>query len=291
LLLGAGASAHLGFPLGNDLRDEILKELRSLKNSPETDLPEPIRSDAPLIEEFHDKMFYGNWWSPDAFLEHHPKFLNLGKYLICKQLARCENMHGQGGRWGWYEHLVDAIHSDTSSNLKHNKLSIVTFNYDRTIDFRLHMYVTHRFGHSKDDAWRIVQSAIPIVHVHGTLGDYPRWPLQDTTSLFERSRDIKIISEAQDSSPEFQRASELLNAADRVVVIGFGFAPRNVDRLQFFGSSVLSGGREIIVVAGGMGANALSLFLQRTANVGLPAQAIQPRTIEHLLEAAPSPFR
>ena len=110
----------------------------------------------------------------------------------------------------------------------------MTFNYDRSIDFRLHKYIERHFGVTSVEAWQILTDSIPIVHVHGTLGDYPKWKYGDESSAWERGQDIKIISEIDDDTPEFQRASDLLNGADRVVVFGFGFAVDNVRRLNFF---------------------------------------------------------
>jgi hypothetical protein len=131
-------------------------------------------------------------------------------------------------------------------------LSIVTFNYDRSIDFRLHKYVECQFGIPTDEAWKVLTDAIPIVHVHGTLGEYPKWPYGDKSSVWERGQDIQIVSEVAENTPEFQKASELLNDADRVVVIGFGFAEDNVRRLQYFREQD-NESRDVIIIPGSMG--------------------------------------
>lgn len=234
LLLGAGASKHLSFPLGDELRKKMLFELLGQKDKEHDKLPDDFRRAGEDLSAFYDKLAYGNWSSPDAFLEHHREFIQTGKYLICRCLSEFEQPWGVTQNGGWYDRLVSSIHVDDPQQLKDNSLSIVTFNYDRSIDFRLHKYIEHHFGMPSDEAWQLLSDSIPIVHVHGTLGEYPKWGYGDKSSVWERGQDIKIVSEIAEDTPEFQRASELLNSADRVVVLGFGFATDNVRRLNFF---------------------------------------------------------
>jgi len=67
--------------------------------------------------------------------------------------------------------------------------------------------------------------------------------------VWQRGQDIKIVSEIEENTLEFQEASKLLNAADRIVAIGFGFAEDNVRRLQYFREQE-SEDRDIKVVSG-----------------------------------------
>ncbi len=249
LLLGAGASKHLGFPLGDELRKGILFELFGQKNKETDELPEDFKRGGEDLSAFYDKMAYGGWTSPDAFLERHREFIKTGKFLICWKLSQHEELWGITQNGGWYDRLVRAIHVEDPKNLKNNNLSIVTFNYDRSIDFRLHKYIENRFGIPTEEAWKVLTESIPIVHVHGTLGEYPKWNYGDKTSVWERGQDIKIISEIEESTPEFQLASKLLHEADRVIVFGFGFASDNVRRLNFF-NECDKDVRDIIIATG-----------------------------------------
>jgi hypothetical protein len=226
-----------------------LGELLSQKDKEPSDLPEDFKRGGENLSAFFDKLAYGNWTSPDAFLEKHPEFIQTGKYLICRLLSRYEQPWGVVQNGGWYDKLVSAIHVDDPMKLKDNELSIVTFNYDRSIDFRLHKYVENRFGMPSYDAWQTLVKAIPIVHVHGSLDEYPRSAYGDQSSLWERGQKIKIISEVEENPPEFQYASELLNSAERVVVFGFGFATDNVRRLKFF-RECENDDRDIIIASG-----------------------------------------
>jgi hypothetical protein len=226
----------MGFPLGEHLRKKMLFELIGQKDKRREELPEEFARGGEDLQLLYETFAYGPWSSPDAFLGRHREFMQTGKYLICRCLAQYEQPWGvtQGG--GWYDRLVRAISVQDPSQLKDNQLSIVTFNYDRSIDFRLHKYIERRFAMDFHSAWNLLQESIPIIHVHGTLGSYPHWSYGEQGDLWERSQDIKIISEVEDDTPEFRRASELLNNAERVVVFGFGFADDNVRRLRFFKS-------------------------------------------------------
>jgi len=291
LLLGAGASTHLGFPLGSELRLSILDELRRMTDQDVESLPATLQADAHRRKEFLDKLHHGIWPSPDAFLESYPRFMNLGKYLICRVLAKCERPYGAGnGTWGWYDHLVNAIHADSPSRLKDNRLSIVTFNYDRSLDFRLHMYVTHQFDVPESEGWQILQDSIPIVHLHGLLGEYPRWGIDSTNGVLERSRDIKIISEVADVTPEFEKASQLLHAADRVIVIGFGFAQRNVERLRFFDTVGNLEAPDIDVIVGDLSGAARFYMDTRLKAYGFKDHQIIYKSMIHHVHSTPNPF-
>ena len=250
LLLGAGASKHLEFPLGDELRQQMLGVLRAEKTKPVDKLPEEFKKSGEDISLFYDRLAYGNWTSPDAFLEKHREFIKTGKYLICRCLADLENSAKIVTSGGWYDKLVSAIHVDYVNQLKDNQLSVVTFNYDRSLDFRLHKYVENQFGIESGEAWKMLNEAIPIVHVHGTLGKYPDWGYGDKSQYFERGQDIMIVSEVEDDTDEFRLASKLLKEADRVIVFGFGFGTDNVRRLKFFKTAGEVEDRELIIATG-----------------------------------------
>ena len=82
---------------------------------------------------------------------------------------------------------------------------------------------------------------IPIVHVHGSLGRLP-WQRGDAKvrpysteispdSVAAARDSIQVIHEGRYDSPSFTEASGLINSADVVVFLGFGYHPTNVARL------------------------------------------------------------
>ena len=105
-----------------------------------------------------------------------------------------------------------------------------------------HERVKRRFQWSDDDAADLVRS-IPLVHVHGSLGSYPEVPYQTEASpedLLSISQRIKVVSEVADTddggfaSPEFDEANRLLEEAERIFFLGFGFHTDNVRRFNYF---------------------------------------------------------
>ncbi len=122
LLLGAGASGHLGFPLGSELRKQILFELIGQKDKPADKVPADFSRSGEDLRFFYDRLAYGNWSSPDTFLEKHREFIKLGKFLICLILARHEEPWGVTSTGGWYDRLVSSIHVDDVANLKDKAL-------------------------------------------------------------------------------------------------------------------------------------------------------------------------
>lgn len=291
LLLGAGASSHLSFPLGNELRRRMLFQLLAQKDKALDAIPETFRQGGEDLSAFYDQLAYGNWTSPDAFLEHHREFIKTGKFLICHCLLEFEQPWSLTQNGGWYDALISAIHVDSPEKLRDNNLSIVTFNYDRSIDFRIHKYVENQFGIPSQEAWQLLKDSIPIVHVHGTLGEYPKWGYGDQTSAWERGQDIKIIFEVGENTEEFRYASELLNSAERVVVLGFGFGQDNVRRLRYFTNQEFES-RDIVIATGPtQGSHSNKMIDERLAQWGLIRNTHHfAYTAERLFMSSRNPF-
>ena len=245
LVLGAGASAHLGFPLGLALKDLMIHELRS-ETFKETSLvklgipPDVIASTDHVT--FCRQLGFGGWSSPDAFLEKHPEHSRLGKHLISSLLRGHEQEnHLMTEQRGWYSTLLKAITAESLEAFRQNRLSVITFNYDRSIDCLIHRFVQYRYGLDAADAWSSASDVIPIVHLHGTLGPYPGVPYGTREGSTESSADaIKIIYEVHDNRPEFEDARQILEVSERIIAVGFAFAKQNVQRLGFFHGDAIS---------------------------------------------------
>jgi hypothetical protein len=258
LILGAGASAHLGFPLGVALKDRMVAELQSehFADSGASNLGIPsniiCNTDHALMCQ---QLGFGGWRSPDAFLEKHPEHRTLGKHLIASMLRVHENENAlMTERRGWYTQLVDALLAESIDDFRRNQLSIITYNYDRSVDCVIHRLVQHRYGLDSDSAWQLVCDVIPIIHVHGTLGPYPSVPYGLHGRSTEKAADaIKIVSEVQDDTPEFRAATRCLQRANRIIIVGFAFAMQNVERLGFFDDDSI-GSRRVMIINGWIGA-------------------------------------
>lgn len=291
LLLGAGASCHLGYPLGVGLRDSILNLLQS-----DIAIKRRDKIDCDLESSFFTSLSRGGWSSPDAFLERHPEFLNYGKRLIAtslKQWEKADHLFPPLNN-GWYSVLSSSLLGPSLSDFRQNRLSIVTFNYGRSVECFLHNIVMHRYRISSSEAWDVVQATIQIIHVHGALGDYPKVPYETSGDIAQAADGIKIIHEIQDvadgfCSPEFEKANRILEASERIYVAGFAMAEANMRRLRFFTPETVKA-RTVLCAVGDIYGNALTRFVAGTTRfgIGLPQimsqSALELFTIQISLE-------
>lgn len=257
LILGAGSSAHLGYPLGA----KLISELCALPKSRNQEDILFVQRDSGAIEEFVKRLSRSGHYSIDAFLEQNPEHLEMGRLLIARQLKKQEAIerlfppHDSG----WYQYLFNKIISGGPERIHENALSIITFNYDRSLECYLHEAIQFRCSLSSDAAAERLRS-LQIIHPHGTLGAYPEISYGQEASkdeLLEISKGIKIIHELHDSpsgfcSREFEAANECLQQAERILFLGFGFHIDNVRRFNFFTKESVRG-KEIKAAVAGLG--------------------------------------
>ena len=244
LVLGAGASIAYGFPSGNQLLETIHQELNpdSGRRLLGAKMIEDCGISPSLIKQFRWQLYYSQQPSVDAFLEHRPEFLEVGKLTIALCLIPHEDqdhlLRFQARVEGCYQYLFANMNGpfDTFQN---NQLSVITFNYDRSFEHYLFSALVHSYGKPQDQCAEKI-GHIPIIHVHGSLGPLP-WqssvgrPYEATygpDDLVEAAKQIKIVSEAQFPSPEFTAAHEILKKAQRIYFLGFGYHNVNLERLR-----------------------------------------------------------
>lgn len=245
LILGAGSNQHLGYPVGKEFINSICERISAKNYSDE------IKSEF-TPEEI--KLFYLHLsrslpTSIDAFLEQNDEFLNIGKYFIVECLKQFENPIRlfSPSNAGWYELLFNVLSTPSIEKISNNKLSIITFNYDRSLEFFLHQVIKYTKKVSDVEALDILKH-LTIIHPHGVLGDFPNVPYYhviEEISLSELSENINIISEVKDSgkdfcSKEFQDSYSCLKNSERIYFLGFGFHEDNIRRFNFFTKETIS---------------------------------------------------
>lgn len=233
LILGAGASTHCQYPLGI----KLLSELSNLRNSPDIDnLPSSWeQADA---KRFLTKLSRSAHYSIDAYLERSDEDISLGKYLLALSLKRFEILDQLFPPYnsGWYQYLFNSLISQ-DSGLDGNNLTIVTFNYDRSLEAYLYNVLLNRFSLSNKEAL-VELRKVPIIHVHGILGAFPEYPYEPDCSpedLQRISKSIQIIHELEDNdntfcNDHFRQAHDAIQNAEKVCFLGFGFHYDNVRR-------------------------------------------------------------
>lgn len=255
LVLGAGASFDYGFPLGRRLLFEICESLAKTSN-PQRMMLTALKYPTEEIENFRSQLLHSSQMSIDAFLGHRTNLRSIGKAAIACQLIPCENeanLFRSKDKMKWYEYLFSNLSADaTTDTFKNNKLSIITFNYDRSLEHYLFRSLVHCYGLRAEQAVPLLQT-ISIVHVYGKLGELDYVDPErgraytvelNTETVLKSAESIKVLHEDQPDSEEFKDAHHLMMEAETICFLGFGYHPENMNRLlakphRFSGRSFL----------------------------------------------------
>ena len=242
LILGAGASKPYGFPLGQELIDHILTM---------GDKPPILPIDPKELLRFQRALKLAGRTSIDAFLERQDaEFVLIGKQLIAYILSRYENeadlydniRQGEDNK-RWYQFLWEQIVQGGSGTIfDGSKISIITFNYDRSLEFFLFNALRQHFPAYSDEDCQKMLSNVAIVHIHGKLGE-PIYsaegvggrkyvPIDSKDDLNTAVSGIMLISEAQQKNVLYEEAHKLIENGDSIVFLGFGYHQDNMDRLE-----------------------------------------------------------
>ncbi len=255
LVLGAGASRHCGYPLGQSLYSMIIESLDLIEALNLSDIKESDFSQYPKVTQLflsgydttamlnlRQALKYADRPSIDRFLERRSDLMDIGKLCIAQTLIPYETKKPITNRSGnnWYQHLFEVLDTKPAEFSK-NKLSIITFNYDRSLEHYLFNAIKYAHGITDDKEVTALLSSIPIVHVHGQLGLLP-WQANARNAreyggsltqggLIEASKSIKIIHEDITKDPEIDKAKQLIKQSERTFFLGFGYDPTNLQRL------------------------------------------------------------
>lgn len=257
LVLGAGASHPYGFPLGGKLVTNLTKLSHRF--------PQRFKDwgfASNKISSFQRALRRAKVKSIDSFLESRSEFINLGKILIAIELMRKEDEDLlYPAKDDWVVELFDFMSTPTLDEFRQNKLSVVTYNYDRSFDLMLYNYLKEKYPASEEQVLEILEE-IQIIHLHGKLGDLPHvrngGSQREYSSVIEReeinvaSSGIRVIHEDMDveTDPEYQRAHEAIRQAESVVFMGFGYHQINVDRLRLPDNCMRLVGTPLVKLAG-----------------------------------------
>jgi hypothetical protein len=257
LVLGAGASAPFGFPTGRKL---LLNACNELDRDTSFLTLELTRRGISRVESLHFRNDLETSMQPsiDAFVEGRPEYLLHGKVTIASLLIPCENIEiiiRRGKEISWYEYLFSQI-GPTLNDFHKSKISFVTFNYDRSLEYFLYHVFQSSFGIDNTQASQLINSK-QIVHVYGMLGnphflsshgrDYDPEASEEAVSISIEG--ITILSEKSPPSATFATANALIKSADIVCFLGFGYHPINMSRL---GIDILDSGPKLLGTAYGL---------------------------------------
>lgn len=252
-ILGAGASCPYGFPDGKELRREICEYLVNDIDA-YFDRYDDVRSRMDRrtfqAKDFITKFKKSNTKSIDLFLSRNPKLMELGKWAIILRILDAERKSKFGletidENQDWYSYLYDKLTNEfivkeDYYHLEDNKVSFITFNYDRSLEYFLwesYFNSFHEIG-SKEKYEQIKK--LNIIHLFGQISGL-EWQDSDTkleyridpySVVIEKiSKNLHILYE-ETENPKLEEAKKLIENTKRIFFLGFGFAPENINILQ-----------------------------------------------------------
>lgn len=271
-VLGAGASKPYGYPTGEDLRDQILTNFKNeasansfmVKNDsefltgyedivPRWDVPASNAQKAAM--EFVER-FDESHMSIDIFLARHRDNLwlsRMGKLAIILRIFAAEQQHKRKGvldeKQNWYKLLLRELlggigdKDDFIERFKLNNATIITFNYDRSLDHTLFNAFYNGFDGITTDEVIEQMKHVPIIHMHGQVMNLPWQELVPQYGLTYgssvnaasaiMSRMIENIQIAQDpyENPDHAKVKTAMAKAKYIFFLGFGYDPDNLAKL------------------------------------------------------------
>jgi hypothetical protein len=255
-VLGAGASFPYGFPLGSGLRDIVIDPTRGYPKGQHYywSKPDRLAEDFGLGTEyiaFVQKLRLSGYPSVDQFLEKNPVFTDVGRLAIAAALLPCESNSGlfppRAPRDHWFEVFANILNVGEQKYLR-NRVTIITYNYDRSLENYLVNVMRARLPQNSRALRRHFEH-IPIIHLHGRLGrlgtmvDDAKGTVPYGHGGFMRDapaairiamREISVIHTVNPTTDAFIAARKALEEAERIYFLGFGYNATNLDRLQIF---------------------------------------------------------
>lgn len=265
IVVGAGASAHYGYPVGDGLINDIIQdidvsnfhrgELPIVGNPQSTISVDTVYADLRKALKFYDPL------SIDTFLTRQKRqssnLVDAGKIMIAYEILNSENPeylhrfryddkeYKEVRTENWYKYLANHLLSEYEKSGEINT-SIITFNYDVSLDF----YLYSRFGKAgllgKEDSENLLRKISEnYIHVYGQVDSYS-WqggtrPNDDYGNLSGRDAfvqakilkdNIFVIGEDRKELSEIKaKAKSFLHDAKRVLFLGFSFDEQNTDLL------------------------------------------------------------
>jgi hypothetical protein len=259
-ILGAGASSHFGYPLGNELIeaiDNLLEELTSREK--EYRIKDDERKILDEAKNFVHAIKSYNPLNVDYFLSTHPKFEPIGKRLIEHVILRSQNNDAfinnfsavkwwrrdapvihrnfESGNW------VKFIHQSIVANCRNSidviyalkSIHIITFNYDLSFEQALYRYfeTSTFFTEDHDEVLKkfLLEDFFKnnVIHVYGKINSSPNniipYSKQDFYESFQNwdLKDSKIKIIAIGKSKKNDDAMNIINECAFVYFLGYGF--------------------------------------------------------------------
>ena len=248
-----------GYPSGAALRQQLINE-RLFRHIVEKGV-----LSANDVQAFCEVFRYSGMASIDAFLSRRGSdttetngatFEAVGKVGIALALREYASFGGLFHRWidaaanridgddNWYEYLwsrlTDGVAKNGIAQFGDNQLTIITFNYDTSLEQYLFTALKNSYGLSDKIALELLQK-IPIIHMYGRLM-FDRSDATPSQTLYGMggkelitldAMRFRVIDEMRVDDGDLRKTCfQHFLYARRIVFLGFSFDLVNVNRLQ-----------------------------------------------------------
>jgi hypothetical protein len=243
-IVGAGASYEYGFPLGEKLVKQIVFHTRAAE-TPFSKAMVASGIDSTDVLQFSSSLKGADLSSIDAFLENNrAEFVRVGKAAIALVILLAELECAKQGRLienppedNWLKYIWNVARAGCAAQtLLDNRVSFVSFNYDRVLETYLSGVIGSAFNLSSDEAAELRTQAFPVVHLHGQVagvkfGAGPEAFLNER--LDEIAAGIRVVHDAVPVGDSvFEEAQGMIEQAEVICCLGFGYHPTNIKRLR-----------------------------------------------------------
>ena len=246
LILGAGASRNYGFPTGYELAQALMKWPSS------TGYGQAMFGDKNVYENFKDHfqdfLDHGGQ-TIDAFLATPPglRFIEPARLAMSLIISECEAedklFDDANSDDNWYPYFYEQLTQDRDfRSLDFSKFSIITFNYDRSLECFLYKSLSLQYS-PQDHKLRDKIESLDLTHVYGTIGvpwigdGYEKYgPRSATDNYYFASQRLKLIKEGgsdRAAAHAHEKIQNSLTSAQRLCFLGFGFDETNLEVLGF----------------------------------------------------------
>jgi hypothetical protein len=271
VILGAGASWHYGYPTGEELVEEMMKQAANITSyyNQNTDTgmtrgyyesarPRFCRDKTSFqafsnqLKELCAAIKAANPLVIDYFLGHNEPLKEIGRLLIAFVILKHERKgnlppkakvtNGSRHEDDWVRFVASELTSGCTqpTDLAKNDVTFVSFNYDLSFEQRLHQALSQYSYFCQSDAIRAFFQQNKIMHVYGKIRTFdPNVPYPDNST--DQLGDIlddayEAAGSLRTIAPHEKEASpEIVEAIDRaeyVYMLGYGFDKTNNQLLK-----------------------------------------------------------
>jgi hypothetical protein len=264
LILGAGASKDFGFPTGRGLVSLIINSFSNRMEKAYRNLV-AIAGEQKAEEtmKFTNTLKLADPPSVDIWLEQNPDYIEIGKITIAMTLLGCERHSNLRPDNNWYQLLFDRLNSPFDE-FQNNKLAIVTFNYDRSLEYYFFRRFRNTHTKKREEECKEKLSQLKIIHIYGSLGRL-EWQFDDPKNLIPQvpygaewtkntiiwaANSIEIMSEQSSGvDRKLEEFCKLMQNCQALYFLGFGYHDINMQRL---GIDTLAIPRKVMGTAQGL---------------------------------------